>query len=85
MTESVAGWVGLGLGLAFALFANLVVLPRVLEAQRRTHARAANAGGPSQDIERVTRVTTWAYRLAFPVVAGVVGYDLGTRLWGLMQ
>lgn len=85
MTEFVAGLLGVGLGLAFALFANLVVLPRVLEAQRWKHARAAHAGGPGQDIERVTRVTTWAYRLAFPLVAGVVGYDLGTRIWGLMQ
>ena len=82
MTELVAGLLGVGAGLAFALFANLVVLPRVLEAQRRTHARA---GDPGQDIDRVTRTTTWAYRLAFPVVAGVVGYDVGTRLWGLMQ
>ncbi|BBF92233.1 hypothetical protein [Blastochloris tepida] len=85
MTELVAGLIGIGVGLAFALFANLKVLPRVIEAQRQTHARRASAGGAVGDIDRLTRITTLAYRLAFPVVTGVVGYDLGTRLWGLLQ
>ncbi|KAA5601133.1 hypothetical protein [Blastochloris sulfoviridis] len=85
MTELVAGLFGVGVGLAFALFANMAVLPRVLEAQRQTHAQRESAGGSGGDIARLTRITTLAYRLAFPVVCGVVGYDLGTRLWGLMQ
>ncbi|NJL07847.1 MAG: hypothetical protein HC829_02580 [Bacteroidales bacterium] len=85
MTELFAGMLGVGVGLAFALFANMAMLPRVLEAQRRTHAQRARAGGSGGDIDRVARITTLAYRLAFPVVCGVVGYDLGTRLWGLLQ
>jgi hypothetical protein len=85
MTESVAGLIGVGVGLALALFANWKVLPRVVDAQRRTHARGASAGRADGDIDRLIRRTTWAYRLAFPVVCAVVGNDIGTRIWGALQ
>ena len=62
--------IGAALGLAFALFANVFVLPFVLRKQVERPLQLISTPFGQFDL---AHVTTLAYRIVFPVLFGIVG------------
>ena len=82
ISPEIGGVLGVVVGLAFTVFANTVLLPYVLDAQKQNMEQDGRPLEGGVEKETVLQITEFLFRFAMPVLFAIVGFSLGRRVFG---